>query len=586
LLSSSNHWRVFGLKIILSVSSILIVSFCSAQRYDRNWVFGTNAGIDFNDIDSNRIFKTTADNYEATCSASDSSGTLLFYFKRTQDAVLATLHDRNGNILSEGDSVRAYHSSTSGAIVIPSKDQTKFMIFHLGYDKSVPVCPHIFCTKIFLTIVKNENGVLSVESKNNLLLNDFLFEKMAAVKHANGKDWWLMIYTETDSGSVFKKRFIRFLVSDTIISSPYFQDIQTTGVNYLDHIGQMKFSKEGNLLAFAETASKTYEIYDFNRCTGQVGFVKSGSLFGLTAQDESPYGVEFSPNEKYLFISTGYILNVGNGGTLFQINTTQLVSSPVIIGTTVYNYGQLQYAPNGKIFLAGQCTPFSIERDYFNCNQYLSVISQPDSAYPLCNFQSFSIYLGDSSKSTFGLPNMPNYNLDALSIYKADAGEEKTWCVEDTTIKGFILGVPSVEGVQYSWHPSDSLSSNNTAQPFASPSQTTMYVVTLTDTSIKYSCQSRVDSVFVEVRDCSVGIEDILQNEINIFPNPANETLTVSSGNLQFSIHHVIITDINGKRIMNFTQSSVNISLLPAGLYFLRVELTSGESVVRKIVVQ
>lgn len=462
---------------------------------------------------------------------------------------------------------------------MPFYDAKRFLIFHLGYDKSVPVCPHSWCTKIFLTVVKFENGVPVVETKNRILLDEFLFEKMSVVKHANGKDWWVITNTEIDSAGIFKNRFYRFLVSDTVVSDAIYQDIGIPTQNYL-FAGQMKFSNEGTLLALVKIMDNVFEIYDFNRCNGTLSNRRSGSI----NVPQYAYGIAVSKNDQFLYISTGFASS--GDSKLFQVDLHKTSLLPSQIGNTQYLFAQLQLAPNGKIYIANQCGTGSNEQVFSPCNQYLSVINNPDTVAPFCDFQPFRFYLGDSSKSSLGLPNMPNYNLDALSIYKADAGEEKTWCVEDTTIKGFILGVPSVEGVQYSWHPSDSLSSNNTAQPFASPSQTTMYVVTLTDTSIKYSCQSRVDSVFVEVRDCSVGIEDILQNEINIFPNPANETLTVSSGNLQFSIHHVIITDINGKRIMNFTQSSVNISLLPDGLYFLRVELTSGESVVRKIVVQ
>ncbi|MBK9637574.1 MAG: hypothetical protein IPO63_07065 [Bacteroidetes bacterium] len=43
----------------------------------------------------------------------------------------------------------------------------------------------------------------------------------------------------------------------------------------------------------------------------------------------------------------------------------------------------------------------------------LSVINQPDSTYPACDYQQFSFYLG-GQKAYAGLPNNPNYELDTL----------------------------------------------------------------------------------------------------------------------------------------------------------------------------
>jgi len=113
----------------------------------------------------------------------------------------------------------------------------------------------------------------------------------------------------------------------------------------------------------------------------------------------------------------------------------------------------------------------------------------------------FNFYLGDSSRATVGLPNIPNYELGPLTIYQANAGEDKSWCSNDS-IKGAYIGSEEVSGVQYSWYPTEGLDNPSIAKPFANPSQTTMYVLTVTDTSIKYSCQSRDDTVWVRVVDC------------------------------------------------------------------------------------
>jgi len=181
------------------------------------------------------------------------------------------------------------------------------------------------------------------------------------------------------------------------------------------------------------------------------------------------------------------------------------------------------------------------------------------------------------------LPNMPNYNLGALSIYEADADIDTVICTEDTTVKGVLLGVPAVAGVSYSWQPSDSLNYTNIAEPFANPTESTWYYVTLTDTSIKYSCQSRVDSVFVEVKNCSVGINEAAQKQIIIFPNPTSGILQFET-TTQDKITQINLHDITGKPLQKFQHSPIDISAYATGAYMISIHFSDGTTVYKKIV--
>jgi hypothetical protein len=49
---------------------------------------------------------------------------------------------------------------------------------------------------------------------------------------------------------------------------------------------------------------------------------------------------------------------------------------------------------------------------YNSYNMNLSVINQPDSAFPGCDFQPYSFYLG-GKRTYWGLPNNPDYELGA-----------------------------------------------------------------------------------------------------------------------------------------------------------------------------
>jgi hypothetical protein len=53
---------------------------------------------------------------------------------------------------------------------------------------------------------------------------------------------------------------------------------------------------------------------------------------------------------------------------------------------------------------------------YHPWNMNLSVINNPDSAYPACNFTPYSFYLG-GARTYYGLPNNPNFALGAVDNF-------------------------------------------------------------------------------------------------------------------------------------------------------------------------
>jgi gliding motility-associated-like protein len=79
----------------------------------------------------------------------------------------------------------------------------------------------------------------------------------------------------------------------------------------------------------------------------------------------------------------------------------------------------------------------------------------------------------------------------------ANAGIDQSVCGGDSV----QIGTPGIPGNTYSWTPSTGLSNDSIAQPMASPSVTTTYIVTLTNTSS--GCQSN-DDVIVNVNPLPV----------------------------------------------------------------------------------
>jgi len=79
------------------------------------------------------------------------------------------------------------------------------------------------------------------------------------------------------------------------------------------------------------------------------------------------------------------------------------------------------------------------------------------------------------------------------------------------------------------------------------------------------------------------GIKDILTNSIIIFPNPTKGELRIESGDLK--IESVEIYDISGKKILHSTETTLNISQISTGTYFVKLKTDKGE-LTKKVIKQ
>jgi hypothetical protein len=148
---------------------------------------------------------------------------------------------------------------------------------------------------------------------------------------------------------------------------------QHPGVAYQASAGQMEISPDGTLIALAVNGAFV-EILHFNTTSGAItGPVTTFPASGLNSPfaKSSTYGLEFSSNNMFLYVSTLqhpsalYQLNIGSG-----IWTHLLTSSvtPSSANPNGYDFGQLKLGPDGKIYVA---------RDF---NSSIGVIDFPNAA--------------------------------------------------------------------------------------------------------------------------------------------------------------------------------------------------------------
>ncbi|MBK8873404.1 MAG: T9SS type A sorting domain-containing protein [Bacteroidetes bacterium] len=246
-------------------------------------------------------------------------------------------------------------------------------------------------------------------------MNFKVVDGISAIKHANGRDFWLIFRNASNFSNGHYKLFISPNgISNVILSN--LGSINTTNA------GRYTFSSNGSKLVYVNFKG-LLEIYDFDRCTGLI----SNPITIHPEPPSSPYpnrfvSSEFSESARFLYASA---YNASQSA-LFQYDLWSANPSGTR-DTLEYNPGVsigngfLRRGPDEKIYFgrAWECTAFPQcypypDSVYNSVNMNLSVINYPDSMGANCDYSPFSFYLG-GKRTYYGLPNNPDYDLPALA---------------------------------------------------------------------------------------------------------------------------------------------------------------------------
>ena len=254
------------------VSLILIIckTNSNSQGRDNIWLMGydTNSSppwgalsIDFNS--GSPVIDTSYREMELNnthSNISDTLGNLLFY---TNGVYIADAsHDTmlNGSGLNPSQYTTSLYNNGlnigQGNIIIPLPgSQELFYMFHLTVDTST-ISKYLYLSIIDMNL---NFGLGEIIVKNQIVLNDNLNRgKINAVRHANGRDWWVICHKLNTNS--FYKLLITPIGIDTIIT-------QNIGIVRPNDGGWAVFSKDGSKYAYHWTEHGA-ELFDFDRCTG------------------------------------------------------------------------------------------------------------------------------------------------------------------------------------------------------------------------------------------------------------------------------------------------------------------------------
>jgi PKD repeat protein len=362
--------------------SIDIGGILPVKKYMNNWYFGYGCGLTFASGLPSLIQSSPSFAKEGCASISDEYGNYLFSIlplDGNKQGYSMTVRDKNHNIMPNGNEI-AGGESVSQLLIVPNPVNSNIYYVFTAQEMG---SGGLYVS----TVDMSQNSGLGDVVKKNVLIQDVTTEKIAAVLHADRKNYWVVTHP-WNSGE-----FHAFLVNgDGVAAKPV---ISTAGsINAGDEsgaCGTMKFSSDGRYLAMtSQYLQDSYaELFDFDNRTGKVSqFVKFNNV-------PQAYGLEFSPDCTKLYISCGW--NSQQDGGLYQYtitsdNSLDVLGTRYLVYPSQY-YGQLQLGPDQKIYCARVA------------ERYLGVIQNPDKPGSECNYDHDGLLLDNSKLSSLGLPS-------------------------------------------------------------------------------------------------------------------------------------------------------------------------------------
>ena len=470
-------------------------------------IYDVDTGMDFNFTDA---------------SICDAQGKLLFY---TNGIYIA---DATHEVMENGDSINnaglTYQYTETGlpvpqgVLVLPAPgNDSLYYLFHgpidFGPNGLNTHIPKLFYSKVNMNL---NGGLGAVIEKDHLLIEDTLaIGKLTACKHANGRDWWLLVRKDER----FSRNVYRLLLTPQGVLNMGKQDAGPDIIYPNGAVGNVVFSPDGTKYVSHEirfNPRNAIDIYDFDRCTGELQhlehFTMDDSIF-LTG------GASVSPDSRLLYIVTHVSI------FQFDLLAADIEATRNVVaeydGFIGYPYpskfGIPQIGSNGKIYIASYAT-----------DTFMHVINTPNQPGLGSHVAQHSI--GLSNLNDKSIPNFPNYRLGPLDGSPCDTlGLDNhplagfTWYAEELEITFSDNSYYRPE--QWLWDFGDGSSSTerNPIHSYAVPGE---YYVCLT-VSNEYDSDTAchwvsVDTLLTATEPLSTG------GSVRLYPNPAREEVWLS----------------------------------------------------------
>ncbi len=391
--------------VLLSLSLLLAWTGLLAQKEATIWYYGRRAGLNFSTFPPTPLFDGALNSSEAAAVMADKrTGQLLFYSDGTK------VWNRAHRLMPNGDGLLAAPTtSTQGALIVPAPGNES--LFYL-FTVATPAYANLTTPGLFYSLVDMQadvgQGDVILSSKNTPLLTD-VSEKLTAIPHANGRDYWVITHGWNNN------LFYVYRLTAQGVSTPQTYPSGTVHKDTTEltseSAGYLKASPDGRRLACAVLRNgrpRPFELYDFDASTGQISHYQNLGNF------QGQYGVSFSPDSRKLYLTlNGRIGQTFPDSTLCQFDLARIQSDGRVpyqylryqavrglnpyaggdsadVETTIPLRWALQLGPDGKLYCS---SPY--------------VINRPNAIGDSCLITSLEPLLnGQTNRGfTLGLPN-------------------------------------------------------------------------------------------------------------------------------------------------------------------------------------
>lgn len=361
---------------------LFVAGFGQAQsERANNWAFPRGNGLNF----SNGIptgYGTSVPAFgsltQGTSTISDVNGNLLIYSNGEK------AWNGSHQVISGGETLDGSQETTQSSIIVPAPNfPDRYQLFTLDDNGGGNGLTYYTIDMAF----NSGAGIVFP----GVQLRTVMTEKLAAVKHGNDFDYWVVAH-KWQSDTFFAYHVDSFGVSNTPV-------ISTVGLAHVGQInaamGQMKISPDGSKLALASWAGGHVQLFSFDDETGVV----SAPLTLQNYAANFPFGVEFSPDSRKLYYVQRFSANPE--AILFQydldhLDTNCLLASEFELAQVneLKVPSNLQLGTDGRIYMTV---------NYFSNYDTLAVINYPN----LYGYDSFFQEFGFTTDSPLveGLTN-------------------------------------------------------------------------------------------------------------------------------------------------------------------------------------
>ena len=417
-------WQFIGVLILfLGLGKIFLEPLMSQNQYGAAWIVGysndstfypkygkTEINFSSGNIDIQYKYGENLPSSGFTnASLASADGTLRYFTDGFR------IYNGSQKIIENGDSInygRIWEDYTSVYptgfnhyfVPMPGKENTHAVLLNFSVNyypdfiNRYTFIPHLKYSLLKFDSLRQKDIVLI---KDSIITDgDFVESHMALTKHANGRDWWIIIEDYLSNNH-------KIYLLDTSGVRLYSSQMIGDRADSFDWTGNSLFTPNGEMF-IKYLRGYQIQIFDFDRCLGMLSNPRM--VINETALLKDACFFSISPNNRFLYLNSDSVI------WQYDLLASDIKSSESIVGewdgysfenrlTTAFFQSSL--AMDGKIYFS--CRSSSI---------YLHVINNPNEKGTKCDFQLRQVEL---PAFMFGnLPTPPNYNLSSKKLSPCD----------------------------------------------------------------------------------------------------------------------------------------------------------------------